>query len=56
MVEPTDDLFKIADLSRLQVLASIYRRRPLAVRVLKPEDRRWSIDLKSDPADNKTAG
>lgn len=56
MVEPTDDLFKIADLGRLQVLANIYEEDLWSVRALKPEDRRWTIDLKSDPNDNQIPG
>ncbi|MCE9603328.1 MAG: efflux RND transporter periplasmic adaptor subunit [Planctomycetia bacterium] len=56
MVEPSDDLFKIADLGRLQVLANIYEEDLWAIRALKPEARRWTIDLKSDPADNRLPG
>lgn len=56
IVEPTDDLFKVADLSRLQVLANIYEEDLWAIRALKPEARTWSIDLKSDPTDNRIKG
>ncbi|MCE9603330.1 MAG: efflux RND transporter periplasmic adaptor subunit [Planctomycetia bacterium] len=56
MVDPNDDLFKIADLSRLQVLANIYEEDLGAVRALKPEARRWTIDLKSDRLNNRIPG
>lgn len=56
MVDTDDDLFKIADLSRLQVVASIYEEDLGAVRALKPSERRWTIDLKSDPTDNHLPG
>ncbi|MGC3972084.1 MAG: efflux RND transporter periplasmic adaptor subunit [Pirellulales bacterium] len=56
IVEPTDDLFKVADLSRMQVLANIYEEDLWALRTLKQEDRRWNIDLKSDPTDNQIPG
>lgn len=56
MVETDDDLFKIANLDRLQVLANIYEEDLWAVRQLKPGERRWSIDLKSDPNDNHLPG
>lgn len=56
IVDPNDDLLKIADLRRLQVLANVYEEDLWAIRSLKPEDRRWSIDLKSDPSDNAIQG
>ena len=56
VVDPQDDLFKIADLSRLQVLANVYEEDLWAIRDLKQADRHWSIDLKSDPSDNQIQG
>ncbi|HEY0983995.1 efflux RND transporter periplasmic adaptor subunit [Schlesneria sp.] len=56
VVDPQDDLFKIADLSRLQVLANVYEEDLWAIRDLKPSERHWSIDLKSDPSDNQIQG
>ncbi|MDX1945756.1 MAG: efflux RND transporter periplasmic adaptor subunit [Pirellulaceae bacterium] len=50
IVEPDDDLFKIADLSRLQVLANVYEEDLWEVRRLAPEMRHWRVQLKSDPA------
>ena len=51
IVDPTQDLFKIADLSRLQVRANALRRRFAGMRALPPELRRWRIDVKADPND-----
>ena len=56
IVEPTDDLFKIADLSRLQVLVNIYEEDLWALRNLGDGERRWLIDLKSDPSAAKIHG
>ncbi|HEX4148389.1 MAG TPA: hypothetical protein VHY20_05355, partial [Pirellulales bacterium] len=43
--------FKVADLSRLQIMASAYEEDLEAVRALPPEKRRWLIDIKADPND-----
>lgn len=56
MVEAEDDLLKVADLQKLQVLANIYEEDLWEIRALAPEARKWSIDLKSDPTDNKIEG
>lgn len=56
IIDPQDDLFKVADLRRMQVLANVYEEDLWAIRALDPADRRWTIDLKSDPADNQIAG
>lgn len=49
VVDTALDLFKIADLSRLKVLAHAYEEDLAKLQVLKSEDRRWLITLKSDP-------
>lgn len=56
MVEANDDLIKVADLERLQILANVYEEDLWEIRALPPEARKWSIDLKSDPTDNKIEG
>jgi membrane fusion protein, heavy metal efflux system len=48
MVSDTSlDLFKIADLSVLAVMANVYEEDLPALDSLKPEDQRWTISLKS---------
>jgi len=56
LIEQTDDLFKIADLSRLRVVAHIYEEDLWAIRTLTNGMRKWSLDLKSDPGDNAIEG
>lgn len=56
IVDPQDDLFKIADLGRLLVMANVYEEDLWRLRALEPQERRWSIDLKSDPSDNHIDG
>lgn len=56
MVEAEDDLLKVADLRKLQVLANIYEEDLWEIRALTPEARKWSIDLKSDPTAKRIAG
>lgn len=56
IVDTNDDLFKIADLSRIQVLASVYEEDLPYVERLKPDQRHWLIDLKADPFDNQIPG
>ncbi|HEX5445253.1 MAG TPA: efflux RND transporter periplasmic adaptor subunit, partial [Pirellulales bacterium] len=56
IVDTNDDLFKIADLSRIQVLASVYEEDLPYLERLKPAERRWLIDLKADPFDNQIPG
>lgn len=56
VVDTTDNLFKIADLSTIQVLAYVYEEDLTVLEQLKPEDRRWMIDLKSDPNDPPRPG
>ncbi|HTI52280.1 MAG TPA: efflux RND transporter periplasmic adaptor subunit [Planctomycetaceae bacterium] len=51
IVEPTDDLFQIADLSRLLVLANAYEEDLPALRKLPLNERRWTVDHKADPND-----
>ncbi len=56
IVEQNDGLFKIADLSRLRVVVHIYEEDLWSIRALKPEQRIWKIDLKTDPVDNAIEG
>jgi cobalt-zinc-cadmium efflux system membrane fusion protein len=56
MVDPDDDLFQIADLSQLQVLANVYEEDLPALRRLDPAHRSWLVDLKADPYDKPHAG
>lgn len=56
MVDPADDLFKIADTSHIRVIAQVYEEDLPTLRHLPPEKRRWKIDLKSDPFDEPVPG
>lgn len=49
VVEAHDNLFKIADLSRVQVLVNVYEEDMEAIRALPPDARRWRLRLQSDP-------
>ena len=49
IVDSTLDLFKVADLSRLQVLASVYEESLPKLLQLTPDQRRWTIQLPSLP-------
>ncbi len=56
LIDITQDLFKIADLNRVQVLANAYEEDLPRLRSLKPEQRNWHIDVKSDPNDVPVSG
>lgn len=56
IVDPTLDLFKVADLSRLQVLANVYEEDLPALHRLPAGRRNWKINLKSDPLGEPIAG
>lgn len=45
LVEPSEDLIKIGDLSRLQVLASVYEEDLAAIRRLADDQRTWRLDV-----------
>jgi cobalt-zinc-cadmium efflux system membrane fusion protein len=49
VVDTSLDLFKIADLSCLEVLAHAYEEDLTVLQSLGPQQRRWRIYLKSDP-------
>jgi cobalt-zinc-cadmium efflux system membrane fusion protein len=51
IIDNTQDIFKVADLSRIQVVANVYEEDLPALRALRPEQRHWKIDIKSDPND-----
>ncbi len=56
IVDSSDDLFKIADLSRIQVLASVYEEDLPYLERLPHEQRLWAIDLRADPNDKPIRG
>ncbi len=56
IIDTSQDLFKIADLSRLLVLANAYEEDLPVLRQLSPEERTWKIDIKSDPNDVPVSG
>lgn len=56
VVDTNENLFKIADLSTIQVLAYVYEEDLPVIETLKPAERRWLIDLKSDPNDKPREG
>jgi cobalt-zinc-cadmium efflux system membrane fusion protein len=47
--EPTQDMFKIADLSRLGVMAKVYEEDLPKLVALAPEQRRWKVELLAEP-------
>jgi cobalt-zinc-cadmium efflux system membrane fusion protein len=56
VVDTNDNLFKIANLSTIQVLAYVYEEDLPAIEQLRPDERHWDIDLKSDPNDKPRPG
>ena len=56
VVDTNDNLFKIANLASIQVLAYAYEEDLPALEHLTPEERNWQIDLKSDPNDPPRPG
>ncbi len=56
LVDPSDDLFKIADTSHVIVRAQVYEEDLPTLRCLPPDKRHWKIDLKSDPFDEPVPG
>ena len=56
MIDPDDDLFRIADPAKLRVVASVYEEDLPALRQIPPGNRHWMVDLKSDPNDPPIAG
>lgn len=56
IIDQDDDLFKIADLRQLQVVANVYEEDIAALRELPQDQRRWMVDLKSDPNDEPVEG
>ncbi|MBS0263514.1 MAG: efflux RND transporter periplasmic adaptor subunit [Planctomycetes bacterium] len=56
MIDPDDDLFKIADVTQLRVVASVYEEDLPMLRQLPAGHRNWLVDLKSDPHDPPVPG
>ncbi len=56
IVDPTLDLFKIADLSRLGVLANLYEDDLPKLLGLPPEERRWQIVFPNQPSCPECSG
>ncbi|HEY2840497.1 MAG TPA: efflux RND transporter periplasmic adaptor subunit [Pirellulales bacterium] len=50
------DLFKVADLKRLEVMAHIYEEDLNLIENRPPEQRQWSIHVRSDPEAQSLAG
>ncbi|MBW8883972.1 MAG: efflux RND transporter periplasmic adaptor subunit, partial [Planctomycetia bacterium] len=49
IVDTSRDMFKIADLSRLGVMANVYEEDLPKLVALKPEERRWEVELLAEP-------
>ncbi|HWB11767.1 MAG TPA: efflux RND transporter periplasmic adaptor subunit [Pirellulales bacterium] len=56
VVGTSDNLFKVADLATIQVLAYVYEEDLPMFEQLRPDQRNWQIDLKSDPNDRPRPG
>ena len=56
IVDTTQDLFKIADLDRLQVLANVFEEDLPLLRRLTPEEQKWSLQLKSESLETAIPG
>jgi cobalt-zinc-cadmium efflux system membrane fusion protein len=56
VVDAQDNLFKVADLSRVQVLVQAYEDDMESIRSLPPHDRRWRLQLQSDPDNQPIEG
>ena len=56
IVDTTQDLLKIADLERLQVLANIFEEDLPPLRRLPREEQKWTLQLKSDSVDTAIQG
>ena len=56
VVDTQLDLFKIADLKRLEVMAHIYEEDLNLIEDRPPEERQWSIHVRSDPQAQSLAG
>ncbi len=56
IVSPSDDLFKIADLSRLVVMANAYEEDLPKLRQIPVKERTWIVKLVSQPSALETSG
>jgi membrane fusion protein, heavy metal efflux system len=56
IVDPTQDMFKVADLSRILVVANAYEEDLPLLRALRPDQRTWRVDIKADPNDVPMTG
>jgi cobalt-zinc-cadmium efflux system membrane fusion protein len=56
VIDNTTDLYKIVDLSYLQVMANAYEENLAALRRLKPEQMRWKVHLDGTGADKPIEG
>ncbi len=56
IVEPNDDLIKLADLTRLQVVVNVYAEDLNEVRALPPDQRKWKLAVKSNSEDGAVEG
>jgi cobalt-zinc-cadmium efflux system membrane fusion protein len=51
LLDPSQDLLKIADLDRVQVMANAYEEDLPLLKNLQPEQRNWRVDIKANPHD-----
>lgn len=56
IVDTSQVLFLIADISQIEVLANAYEEDMAMIRRLPPSQRQWKIDLKSNPVDQPIPG
>ncbi len=56
IVDTSLDLLKIADIDRLQVLANVFEEDLPLLRRLAPEEKKWSLQLKSEAVDTAILG
>lgn len=49
IVDTSHDMFKIADLSRLGVMANVYEEDLPKLVAIRPEDRNWQVELLAEP-------
>jgi cobalt-zinc-cadmium efflux system membrane fusion protein len=56
IMDTTHDMFKIADLSRLGVMANVYEEDLPKLVALKPQERHWQVELLAEPGVKPRSG
>ncbi|HEY2412968.1 MAG TPA: efflux RND transporter periplasmic adaptor subunit [Pirellulaceae bacterium] len=56
IVDTSHDMFKIADLSRLGVMANVYEEDLPKLVALKPQERHWQVELLAEPGVKPRSG